>query len=122
MMCGPVGLAHLTAGYKFLNPNPVSFDNASWIPVSTPVLEEKTYPGNVTRQRRNVHHMFFPDLLQIIDEKIPKVYKHKYGWFDIRSSKISVLHKIYDLMYPPNLNHLYLTRKKEKFQDVIEIL
>jgi len=62
------------------------------------------------------------EIEKIIDEKIPKVYKHKYGWFDIRSSKISVLHKIYDLMYPPNLNHLYLTRKKEKFQDVIEIL
>ena len=69
-MRGPVGLAHLTAGYKFLDPNPVSFDNASWIPVSMPVLEEKTYPGNVTRQRGNVHHMFFPDLLQIINEKI----------------------------------------------------
>ena len=69
-MRGPVGLAHLTAGYEFLDPNPVSFDSASWIPVSTPVLEEKTYAGNVTRQRENVHHMFFPDQLQIINEKI----------------------------------------------------
>ena len=69
-MRGPVGLAHLTAGYKFLDPNPISFDNTSWIPVSMPVLEEKTYPGNVTRQRGNINQMFFPDLLQIIDEKI----------------------------------------------------
>ena len=66
-MCGPVALL---LAINFSIPTLVSFDNARWIPVSSPVLEEKTYPGNVTRQRRNVHHMFFPDLLQIINEKI----------------------------------------------------
>ena len=48
MMYGPVGLARLIAGYKFLDPN---------------------ISGNVTGQRGNVNIFFLPDVLKIINEK-----------------------------------------------------
>lgn len=54
-----------------------------------------------------------------IKENLPEIYTHKNGWHEIRSGKTSVIKKIYEIMYPDNIENFFLTRKKEKFEKLI---
>jgi Mor family transcriptional regulator len=54
-----------------------------------------------------------------VKENIPNVFSHKGGWYEIRSSKTTVIKSLYNLMYSKNIGVFYLTRKKEKFLDAV---